>query len=192
MGDVRRLLLALLAVLALGIGATACGGGDDDADGGSASEADGSDAGGSDGDASGVMLPDPCDLVPTEAAEEAFGEPVAEPESSSTEGPLATTTCTWVTQDSIDAPSLDTAGRVLVVSALGAPNETMSVEDLYEATAESADEEGEVCERSFWVGGVLHAFQGGTYLTASAGLADASTDARAAVETVMTAACENL
>jgi hypothetical protein len=192
MGDVRRLLLALLAVLALGIGATACGGGGDDGDDSSASEADGgSGEGGSEG-SSGGSLPDPCQLVPLEAAEEAFGEPVAEPESTSTEGPLATTTCTWVTQASIDAPTLDTAGRVLVVSALGAPNETMSVEDLYEATAESADEEGEVCDRSFWVGGVLHAFQDGTYLTASAGLADAGDDARAAAETVIAAACENL
>lgn len=191
MGDVRRLLLALLAVLALAMGAAACGGGDDSSDGGSATEDDGGEGGSGSAD-DPVALPDPCDLVPAEAAEEAFGEPVAEPESSSTEGPLATTTCTWVTQESIDAPSLDTAGRVLVLSALGAPNETMTVEDLYEATAGSADEEGEVCERSFWVGGVLHAYQDGTYLTASAGLADAGDDARSAAQTVMAAACENL
>jgi hypothetical protein len=193
----RRSLVALLAIVALVLGATGCGG---DSEGNDATSAttqapDGADViaeTGDDTDAALGDLPDPCDLVSDDVVEGVFGEPVAEPEAISTELGAPSRSCTWVTQASIDAPSLDDAGRVLVLTVLGPPNDTMTAEELFSAAEASGDEAAAVCERSFWLGGMLHATQAGVYLTGTAGLADASPEAKDATEAVVVAACDSL
>ena len=196
----RALAAAAIAALLL-VGATGCGGGDSDggSDGGSKSEQSSGGSGDDsssddDGTEAAKDMPDPCTLVPEETASELLGGETAEPESTSSDIGTESRTCTWQTQDSIDNPTLDGAGHMLTLTLIEPPGEDMSMDDFFDASAEVADEPGDVdaCEKSYWMSGMLSALQDGVYLTGSAGLADDSPEAKEAATKLVTAACESL
>ncbi|MCU1370444.1 MAG: hypothetical protein JWO77_1638 [Ilumatobacteraceae bacterium] len=198
----RAQVLATAAVaVALLVGAAGCGGGSSDSssssDGGTKTSQDSGDktskSGGSSDDAGSGELPNPCDLVPIEKASEILGGESAEPEAESGTGGLASKSCSWQTQASIDDPTLDGAGHVLLLQTISPP-ETMEMDDFWKASAGAADESADIdgCDEAFWLGGLLSALKDGVYLTASAGLADSSEDAKASVTDLVSTACGNI
>lgn len=188
---------AMLLVGAAGCGSSSSSDGAKGSDGGTKTTA--ADGGGSSDDGSGDSgsgggdLPNPCDLVPIEKASEILGGESAEPDDTTSELGTTAKACSWQTQASVDNPTLDGAGHILMLQAISAP-ETMSMEELWKTSKAAGDEDADIdgCDEAFWLGGMLSAYKDGVYLTGTAGLADDSPAAKESVTDLVSTACSNL
>lgn len=191
-GTTPRLLLAAAlgaSLLLAGCGGSSSSGENAKADTAATASNAPSDSSPSNDKGSGA-LPDPCSLVPIAVAEKILGGPAAPPEADT--GSSGAPACSWHLKQDPNSTDLSAAGHVLTLTLLKSPSPSMSNEQFFDAAAKAKTGDADVCDKAFWMNGILNAYKNGVYLSATAGLASDSPEAKQAATDLITEACKSL